>query len=43
MNPCDYFLWGYLKDCVYCTNPHAAQELQVENEAAAEEITGDVT
>jgi hypothetical protein len=38
-NYCNYFLWGYLKDCVYHTNP---QELQTEAEVAAEEITGDM-
>jgi len=41
MNPCDYFLWGYLKDCVYHTSPHTVQELQAEIEAVAEDITGD--
>jgi len=24
MNPCHYFLWGYLKNQMYCTNPHTA-------------------
>jgi hypothetical protein len=42
MIPCDYFLWGYLKDCMYRTNPHTVQELQAENAAVAEEITGDI-
>jgi hypothetical protein len=36
------FLQGYLKDCVYYTNPHTIQELQVEVEAVVEEITGDM-
>jgi len=40
--PCDYFLWDYLKDHVYCTNPHTVQELHMELEAVAEEITGDM-
>jgi hypothetical protein len=40
MNPCNYFLWGYLKDHVYCTNSHTVQELQVEVEAVAEDIIG---
>jgi len=39
MNPRNYFLWGYLKDRVYCTNPHNVHKLQVETEAVAEEIT----
>jgi hypothetical protein len=43
MNPNDYFLWVYLKDRVYRTNPHTVQELQVETEAVAEEITGDMS
>jgi hypothetical protein len=30
INPCSYFLWGYLKDGVYCTNPHTVQEFQLE-------------
>jgi hypothetical protein len=40
MNPCDYFLWDYLKDHVYHTNLHILQELQVEIEGVTEEITG---
>jgi hypothetical protein len=39
---CDYFLWSYLKDHAYSTNPHTVQEMQVENEAVAEGITGDM-
>jgi hypothetical protein len=42
MNLCDYFLWGYLKDYVYCTNSHTVQELKVETEAAAEKSTADM-
>jgi len=30
MNTCNYFLWVYLKDSVYCANPHNIQELQIE-------------
>jgi hypothetical protein len=40
MNPCNYFLWGHLKDNVYHTKLHTVQELQAETSAAAEEITG---
>jgi len=42
MNPCNYFLWGHLKDHVYCTNLHTVQEVQVEIEAVANEVTGDM-
>lgn len=28
MNPCDYFLWGYLKDRVYANNPQNFEELE---------------
>jgi len=27
LNLCDYFVWGYHKDCVYRTNLHTVQEL----------------
>jgi peptide methionine sulfoxide reductase MsrB len=42
MNPCDYFLWGYLKDRLYRINPHNVQDLQAEFEAVIKEITGDM-
>jgi len=42
INPCKYFLWGYLRDRVYCTIPHTVQELQVQFEAVAKETTGDM-
>jgi hypothetical protein len=29
INSCDYFFWGYLKDQVYCTNPHNVMGLQM--------------
>ena len=37
LNPCDYFLWGYLKDRVYRNNPHTVAELEanISNEVAA--------
>jgi hypothetical protein len=41
MNPCDYFLQGYLIDHVYHTKLHAVREMQAETEAVAKEITGD--
>jgi hypothetical protein len=28
--PCDYFLWGFLKDAVYKNNPHTIEELKQE-------------
>lgn len=28
LNPCDFFLWGYLKDEVYCNNPKSIEELK---------------
>jgi len=30
MNPYDYFLWCYLKDHAYRTNPHTVPELEAE-------------
>jgi hypothetical protein len=42
MNPCDHFLWGYITDHVYRTNPHIVQGLQAEIEAVAKEIIGDM-
>jgi len=41
MNSCIYFLWGYLRVRVCCTNLHTIQELKVEIEVVTEEITGD--
>ena len=36
LNPCDFFLWGYLKHRVFMTNPKTIQELKssIENEMA---------
>lgn len=28
LNPCDFFLWGYLKDTVYSRNPQTLEQLQ---------------
>lgn len=28
LNPCDFFLWGYLKDKVYCNNPKTIDDLK---------------
>lgn len=35
LNVCDFFLWGYLKDRVYKTNPQTIEELK---ERITEEI-----
>jgi hypothetical protein len=35
MKPYDYFLWDYINNCAYCTNPHTVQELQAEIEVIA--------
>jgi Helix-turn-helix domain (DUF4817) len=29
INPCDFYLWGYLKDRVYENNPHSVEELEI--------------
>jgi hypothetical protein len=28
LNPCDFYLWGMLKDKVYVNNPHMAEGLK---------------
>jgi hypothetical protein len=28
LNPCDFFLWGYLKDKVYTQNPQTLEQLE---------------
>jgi hypothetical protein len=38
VDSCHYFLWGYLKDHVYCTNLNNVQQLQAETKAVAKEI-----
>lgn len=43
MNPCDYFFWCYLKDCVYHTNPHTVLDLQIKIETITQDITGCMT
>lgn len=30
LNPLDFFLWGYLKDIVYSTNPDSIRDLKTE-------------
>jgi hypothetical protein len=29
LTPCDFYLWGNLKDKVYRTNPHTKEELKI--------------
>jgi hypothetical protein len=31
LTPCDFYLWGCLKDQVYKTNPHTLEELRNNN------------
>jgi hypothetical protein len=42
LNPCDYCLWGYLKDNVYRNNPHTVHEMKRETEAAVIKIIPDI-
>lgn len=37
LNPCDFFLWGYLRDRVYRGNPNTINQLKkaIENEIKA--------
>jgi hypothetical protein len=39
LNPCNYFLWGFLKDAVYKNNLHTIKELQQEISAAVISIS----
>jgi hypothetical protein len=32
LNPCDYLLWGYLKNSICRNNPHAVDEVEQEIE-----------
>jgi hypothetical protein len=38
LNPCDYLLWGFLKNNVYWNNPHTVEELKREITAAVVSI-----
>ena len=41
--PCDFFLWGYVKDQVYVPPVHASiPEMTVRNRTAIETITADM-
>jgi hypothetical protein len=39
MNPCDYLIWGFMKDNVYRNNPQTAEELRSEIMAAVSSIS----
>lgn len=39
ITPCDFFLWGYLKNKVYATRPRNRQELCIRIRQACQEIT----
>jgi hypothetical protein len=41
INIYDYYIWGYIRDRLYRTNPHTVQGLQDESEAVDEGVTGD--
>lgn len=38
LNPCDYFLWGYLKDKVYASMPQTVEELKEKIKIEIEKI-----
>lgn len=39
LNPCDYFLWGYLKDEVYRGSPRTVEEVKARIRTKISEIT----
>lgn len=42
LTPCDFFLWGYLKDIVFRNPPDTIEELQEKIEEACEEVTAEM-
>jgi hypothetical protein len=40
--PCDFFVWGYVKDQVYVPLPASIPELKVRIRTAIETITADM-
>lgn len=42
LNPCDYFLWGFMKDKVYAKQPKDLKELQKSIDLAAKSITAEM-
>lgn len=43
LNPCDFFLWGYLKSRAYINRPRTIDDLKTEIIAAASNIPEDMT
>jgi hypothetical protein len=39
LNPCDYFLWGYLKDIVFSSDPRTLPELKERIKESCAQIT----
>lgn len=39
LTPCDYFLWGYIKDRVYRDTPRTLAELKAKIETITQSIT----
>ena len=42
LTPIDFFLWGYLKDKVYCTTPRTIDALKLEIERQCRDIPNDL-
>ena len=42
LNPCDYFLWGYLKSKVYYPLPKTIEDLQVNIEREIKKINKNI-
>ena len=42
LTPMDFFLWGYLKDKVYCTKPRIIDALKMEIERQCRDIPNDL-
>ena len=42
LNPCDYFLWGYLKSKVYYPLPETIEDLQVNIEREIKNINKNI-
>lgn len=42
LNPCDFFLWGYIKDHCYAKNPSTVEELIAAIQEVVRGITNDM-
>ena len=42
LTPMDFFLWGYLKDKVYCNKPRTIDALKLEIERQCHDIPNDM-